>query len=138
MITFVIEKLIGLIGPIANLSKERRELRDNALRSILHALDETFLYYRDLDRGKPRNSETEAQLSKYWSAAAIPIRHIDEELALICDRKSEYWLYPEKWDEKRVREVGIALDDVRKHYRELLHPKFKSMTKYVSKGKRPT
>jgi hypothetical protein len=138
MITFVIEKLIGLIGPVASLSKERRELRDNALRSISHALDETYLYYRDLDRGKPRNFETEAQLAKYWSAAAIPIRHIDEELALICDQKSEYWLNPENWDQERVKEVGIALDDVRKHYRELLHPKFKNMAKYVSKEKRRT
>jgi hypothetical protein len=133
MITFVIEKLISLPRPVTSLSKERRELRDNALRSISHALDGTYLYYRDLDRGKPRNLETEAQLSRYWSAAAIPIRHIDEELAFICDQKSECWLNPETWDHERVKEVGIALDDVRKRYRGLLHPKLKSMEEYMKK-----
>jgi sugar lactone lactonase YvrE len=121
MITFVIEKLLGLIGPIANLSKERRELRDNALNSICLALDETYLYYRDLDHGRPRNLDREAQLAKYWSAAAIPIRHIDADLALTCDQKSEYWLNPETWGDQRVREVGIALDGVRTRYRSLLH-----------------
>ena len=123
MITFVIERLLGLIGPLTSLSHNRRELRDNALRAICTALDETFLYYRDLDNGKPRNLETEAQLSKYWSAAAIPIRHIDPDLALTCDQKSEYWLNPETWDDARVRNTGIALDDLRQRYRKLLNPR---------------
>lgn len=121
MITLIFERLIALIGPLANLSKERRELRDNALRSICNALDETYLYYRDIDRGSPRNLETEAQLARYWSAAAIPIRHIDNELALLCDQKSEYWLNPDTWDNDRVNTVGIALDNVRERYRRLLH-----------------
>jgi hypothetical protein len=37
------------------------------------------LYYRDLNSGSIRNLEKEAQLAKYWSAAAIPMRHFDEE-----------------------------------------------------------
>jgi len=120
MITFIIERLMGLVGPLMNLSHERRELRDNALRAICTALDETCLYYRSLENGKPRNLETEAQLSKYWSAAAIPIRHIDADLALTCDQKSEYWLNPETWDDARVRNTGIELDKVRQRYRGLL------------------
>jgi len=113
MITFVIERLIGLIGligPVANLTKERRELRDNALHSICHALDQTCLYCRDIDRGEPRNLGTEAQLATYWSAAAIPVRHFDRELAEICEYKSEYWLNPETWDSK-ANKVEIDLDN---------------------------
>ena len=122
MIQWVVEKLIALIGPISALRKENRELADNALRAISHALNETYLYYRDIERGKERNPEVEAQLSRYWSAAAIPIRHIDRGLAQTCERKSEYWLNPDTWDEAKVTETGIGLDDVRKKYRALLGP----------------
>lgn len=41
MLSFVIEKLISLMGPIATLSKDKRELKDNALRAISIALQET-------------------------------------------------------------------------------------------------
>jgi hypothetical protein len=99
MLEFVIEKLIALLGPIATLSKEKRELKDNALRSVSTALRETQLYYRDLGKGKERSMDIEAQLAKYWSAAAIPLRHIDEELAMACEHKAEYWVNPEQWSD---------------------------------------
>jgi hypothetical protein len=62
-------------------------------------------------------------LSRYWSAAAIPLRHIDNELAQICEYKSEYWVNPESWDPLRIQQLGIGLKDVRERYRRLLHPK---------------
>lgn len=64
MMEWVVERLIGLLGPIGTLSKDRRDLKDNALRSISNALLETQLYYRDLGRGHVRNIETETQLSR--------------------------------------------------------------------------
>ena len=123
MIERVVEQLISLLGPIAKLSKEKRELRDNALRSISNALNETYLYYRDIKRGKGRDPEVEAQLSRYWSAAAIPIRHIDNELANICEYKSEYWINPDNWNDGKIESLGIGLESVRKRYRSLLNPR---------------
>lgn len=122
MIEYVIDKLSALIEPAAAFSKERRELRDNALRAISHALNETYLYYRGMELGKPRDHDTEAQLAKYWSAAAIPLRHIDGELAMLCDQKSEYWINPDNWDQNKIKEIGIGLDSVRARYRKLLYP----------------
>lgn len=55
MIKEILDGLTKILGPIATLSKDRRELKDSALRAISNALDETFLYYRDLDKGSPRN-----------------------------------------------------------------------------------
>jgi hypothetical protein len=126
MIKDVIEGLINILGPIATLSKERRELKDSALRAISNALDETYLYYRDIDRGSLNNSEREALLSKYWSAAAIPMRHFDERLAGICDYKSEYWINPEQYSTEKIFELGIALEDVRRAYRKMLRPDFRN------------
>lgn len=119
----ILEMLTNLAGPIMKLSKDRRDLRDNALRAISHALNETYIYYSSLENGKRRNKETEAQLSKYWAAAAIPIRHLDKNLATTCEYKSEYWLYPTRWDDARIKKFGIALDEVRERYRELLQDK---------------
>lgn len=124
MLEFVIEKLIALLGPIANLSKEKRELKDNALRSVSTALRETQLYYRDLGKGKERSMDIEAQLAKYWSAAAIPLRHIDEELAMVCEHKAEYWVNPEQWSDEEIVRLGIKLEDVVQAYRNIAMPKF--------------
>lgn len=110
------------MGPIAALSRDQRDLKDSALRSISNALDETYLYYRDIDSGKPRNLDREGQLVKYWSAAAIPIRHFDENLAQICDEKAEFWLAPQSYSPEDISELGISLNNVRGAYRKLKNP----------------
>jgi hypothetical protein len=124
MLEYVVERLIGLLGPIATLSKDKRELKDNALRAISTALLETKLYYRDRQTGKPRNLDTEAQLAKYWSAAAIPLRHIDQELATTCEYKADFWVGPENWTDEELERVGIKLEDVTRAYRTMAMPKF--------------
>lgn len=122
MLEFVLDKLITLLGPISTLSREKRELRDNALRAISHALTETYLYYRSIERGGEHNHETEDQLVRYWSAAAIPLRHIDAELARVCQDKSDYWLSPDSYSSKQVKELGIRLLDVKRAYRQMAIP----------------
>lgn len=123
MIEWVVEKFIALIPSFEKASSLRRDMQDNALRAISHALNETFIYYRDIDAGKPRSPDIEAQLSRYWSAAAIPLRHIDDELAQICEHKSEYWINPDNWDSEKIEHLGIGLAKVRDQYRSLLAPK---------------
>jgi hypothetical protein len=119
----IVKSLFGVVPSLLSLPKERRELRDNALRGILVALDETYLYFRDIDRGKGRDQEREALLVRYWSAAAIPMHHIDRNLARRCDMKAEYWLNPERYTVEHVKELGISLESVRNAYRTLLEPK---------------
>lgn len=122
MIKEILDGLTKILGPIATLSKDRRELKDSALRAISNALDETFLYYRDLEKGSQRNLEREALLAKYWSAAAIPMRHFDEHLSNVCDLKSEYWINPNNYQPEDIKKLGIGLNDVRQAYRKMLRP----------------
>lgn len=122
MIEMLATRLTALLGPLRAMSRDNREMRDNALRSISHALNETYIYYRGLNRGKERDIEIEDQLSRYWAAAAIPIRHLDDELAMICEHKSEYWLNPEQWSAEQVSGFGIELEKVRDSYRNQLRP----------------
>ena len=122
MIEVVLDRFIALLGPIATLSRDKRELKDNALRAISHALTETHIYYSSLNRGNDRNLETEAQLARYWSAASIPLRHIDPDLAQTCEHKSEYWVSPENFSEEQVKETGIRLTEVKNAYKQLAIP----------------
>lgn len=122
MIEWVVERVVSLIPALERSSTTKRELKDNALRAISHALNETYLYYRNMEKGKERDLEIESQLSKYWAAAAIPLRHIDQELASACEYKSEYWINPEGWNHEKIKQLGIGLDHVRKQYRSLLVP----------------
>jgi hypothetical protein len=119
----IIKSLFGVVPTLLSLSKDHRELRDNALRGILVALDETYLYYRDLNRGKARDLDRETLLVRYWSAAAIPMRHVDADLAQRCDQKAEYWLNPKRYSHDDIKELDIGLESVRNAYRTLLQPK---------------
>jgi hypothetical protein len=119
----IINSLFSAMPTLLSFSKERRELRDNALRAIIVALDATYLYYRDLSHGRSRDLDREAQLVHYWSAAAIPMRHVDPYLAERCDQKAEYWLNPEHYTREDIKELDIGLESVRNAYRTLLQPR---------------
>jgi hypothetical protein len=120
MINEIIDKLTNLLGPIATLSKDRRELKDSALRAISVALNETYFYYRDLKKGSNRSIDRENSLAKYWSAAAIPLRHIDTDLANVCEHKSEFWINPDNYENEEIERLGIGLNSVRQAYRKML------------------
>jgi len=120
----ILNGLTKILGPIATLSKDKRELKDSALRAISNALDETFIYYRDLEKGAKRSLEREELLVKYWSAAAIPMRHFDANLSQLCDIKSEFWINPDRYSGNEIKELGIGLNDVRVAYRKLLGSRF--------------
>ncbi|MBV34516.1 MAG: hypothetical protein CMP47_03555 [Rickettsiales bacterium] len=119
-VTWVLERLISLIPTIDKVSKDKREVADNALRSISHALTETCIYVNQYTKHDKCDTEIEAQLSRYWSAAAIPLRHLDLELSKICEYKSEYWLDPSSWTGKNTRGIAIDLESVREKYRAKL------------------
>lgn len=120
MIEWVVERLIDLIPNFGAVAKDRRELADSALRAVSVALNETYIYQTNYQRIGRRDIDTEQQLVRYWSAAAIPLRHIDQEMASICEYKSEYWLNPENWRPENAQGLNIDLKLVRDKYRNKL------------------
>jgi hypothetical protein len=90
------------------------------LRGIKQALHETYVYCRGIENGGSRDPDMEAQLAHYWAAAAIPVRKLNGELAARCDRKSEYWINPERYSDQDLQDLGIELRSVRQEYQELL------------------
>ena len=118
---WLIERLISLIPIISKFSKDKREIADNALIAISNALSETLLYLAHIRTGGGKDRIREEQLARYWSAAAVPVRHLDSELADLCLYKSDSWTNPDRWDSSRVAQYGIDIESVRKKYTELLH-----------------
>lgn len=125
MLNEILQGLGNILGPIATASRERTQMKDEALRAISHALDETCLYYRDIGHGRLQNRDREAMLVKYWSAAAISLRHFDQNLAMRCDTKAEYWLNPENYSTEDINNLGISLESVRQAYRKMLRPDYR-------------
>jgi hypothetical protein len=109
---YLIKSLGLLFDKITSLRKENKVEFDNALRRISHALNETYLYYSNIESTGP-NKNTEAQLARLWAAAAIPIRHFDKNLAMACEHKSEYWANPASFSNSDImkwsRKTGQAV-----------------------------
>ncbi len=89
---------------------------------------ETELYYASYGR-KGRDQEREEQLARYWAAAAIPLRHIDPDMAMTCEHKANFWVNPDNFTAAEVKWFGIGLKKVRGQYQALLFPKFASATR---------
>lgn len=51
MFEYLPKQFSSLLGLLQNLSKDKRELKDNALRSVSHALNAIYLYYNSLSKG---------------------------------------------------------------------------------------
>ena len=116
----IFDKVLNVLGLIRDRKVERDEKIDASLHALYAALSETKAYVVTLKEGTERNRPKEHSLARMWHDASVPLRHIEPELAHKCFLKGSYWLEPEAWDEVRVQENQIALDQVFEETRELL------------------
>jgi len=56
-----------------------------------------------------------------WYEASIPLRHVDKDLANICNLKGGYWTNSDIWGDLETGEYDIALTNVETKVRELLN-----------------
>lgn len=98
---------------------KRDEKLESALKTLNTALEKTKAYVISINSGEPKSRDKEHELASLWHDASVPLRHIDRELARICHLKGGYWLEPETWDEARIENNQIALDNVSKKIKEL-------------------
>jgi len=115
----MLEALVGLLPFLGELFKDaskKRGLQDErgqaAVEAILRAVNETKLYLSALSRGSPRDTNREAELSRHWTDAAAKLRAIDQDLAMRCRLKGEYWTDPDTWDAQELQKARIFLTQV--------------------------
>jgi hypothetical protein len=119
MIEYLLDKLEQLLDIRREKKKERRLLVDDALRAVSIALNETEIYYAKLERGLPKDQHAEEQLARYWSAASVPLRHVDPSFADRCEHKSRYWVDREQWSDDMDKKYDIRLGTIAKRIRRL-------------------
>jgi len=119
MIEWVVDKVFEIIPALSELRSTQRELADEAITRISDALTETSIYVTHIGDGGEPDTARQEELARLWARAAIPIRHIDQELSDICENKSRYWINPGDWPPDLVKEKGIGIYQVRDRYRDL-------------------
>ena len=119
MIEQVITALKECVDRIRVSTIRRTDQQNAALLAILAAVQETKVYIRDFTH-RPRNPDKEAELSRLWIKAALPVRHVDIDLADRCLLKAEYWLHPDEWTGARIRQFRLGLDNIHEYCKQLL------------------
>lgn len=101
--------------------KERKEEKDDdAIRSVLSAVNKTKLYLASRDRGEPIDRDAEANLVELWQSASVHVRKTDPDLAYRLQEKAEYWANPENWSVDEIISNGIQIDKIADEAKKLL------------------
>jgi hypothetical protein len=116
----IFDKFLKIVGLIRSGEIQRNEQIDQSLHALYDALAETKKYVARLNEGQPHDRRHEMEIAHMWHKASVPIRHIDSDLAHKCFIKGSYWHDPKSWTDVKVRESGIALDQVLESTKQLL------------------
>jgi len=116
----MIEGLKTLLEYFRDERHRREDKADAALAAIYAAANETKLYIRKAQRTGRSEGKKEEELSRLWTAAAVPIRHFDRDLADRCLMKGRYWVDPASWSVEDIVRFRIGIDEVFEEARELL------------------
>jgi hypothetical protein len=120
MVELVISALYSFLERVSRARNRRTERHDQALAAIYVAANETRMYIRDSKKAKNRNKSREAKLVRLWTKAAVPVRHIDRDLADRCLLKADFWINPTQWTPAQVKKFGIRIDEIYEYSRQLL------------------
>lgn len=119
----MIKGLIELLKYFQDERHYKTDKRDEALKAINEAVQETRKHIRKVDEGEPENIDKEMELSSLWSKAAIPARYFSKQLAEKCYIKSGYWSEPDTWNYAQIKGEGITLDHIQEELKKLLKKK---------------
>jgi hypothetical protein len=102
----------------ANLEHNKED--KTALKSIYKALSETKSYFADR-KTMPINRERERQISNLWFDSSSELKSIDQELAIKCFMKGDFWTDPDNWKQDDGVKINISIDEMTKLAKELLN-----------------
>jgi len=105
--------ILQALGLIPRDKTRRSQHQEDTLQAISRAYHSTTKYYAALDRGKPRDKNTELDLAQQWESASIFVREYDSTLAQRLGLKSRFWREDGAWSDEMIDGAGIQLDRVR-------------------------
>ncbi|EPG2746669.1 TPA: hypothetical protein MAS44_001403 [Klebsiella pneumoniae] len=101
--------ITGLWECYLSWSKQKRELTISKLEALSNLLIDNQAYLRDFSHKGVKDIQRELELAKEWKRVGLLFQDIAPDLSEICERKSDYWIYSDRYTKQKVNELGITI-----------------------------
>ena len=109
MVEYISATINGLWECYLSWSKQKRELTISKLEALSNLLIDNRAYLRDFAHQGIKDAQKELGLAKEWRRVGLLFQDISPELSDICEQKSDYWIYSDRYTKQKVNELGITI-----------------------------
>lgn len=109
MVEYISATINGLWECYLSWSKQKRELTISKLEALSNLLIDNRAYLRDFAHQGIKDAQKELELAKEWRRVALLFQDISPELSYLCEQKSDYWIYSDRYTKQKVNELGITI-----------------------------
>ncbi len=109
MVEYISATINGLWECYLSWSKQKRELTISKLEALSNLLIDNRAYLRDFAHQGIKNAQKELELAKEWRRVGLLFQDISPELSYLCEQKSDYWIYSDRYTKQKVNELGITI-----------------------------
>ena len=109
MVEYISATINGLWECYLSWSKQKRELTISKLEATSNLLIDNRAYLRDFAHQGIKDAQKELELAKEWRRVGLLFQDISPELSYLCEQKSDYWIYSDRYTKQKVNELGITI-----------------------------
>ncbi len=109
MVEYISATINGLWECYLSWSKQKRELTISKLEALSNLLIYNRAYLRDFAHQGIKDDQKELELAKEWRRVGLLFQDISPELSYLCEQKSDYWIYSDRYTKQKVNELGITI-----------------------------
>ncbi len=109
MVEYISATINGLWECYLSWSKQKRELTISKLEALSNLLIDNRAYLRDFAHQGIKDDQKELELAKEWRRVGLLFQDISPELSYLCEQKSDYWIYSDRYTKQKVNELGITI-----------------------------
>ncbi|BDO12692.1 hypothetical protein KAM644c_17580 [Klebsiella quasipneumoniae subsp. quasipneumoniae] len=109
MVEYISATINGLWECYLSWSKQKRELTISKLEALSNLLIDNRAYLRDFAHQGIKDAQKELELAKEWRRVGLLFQDISPELSYLCEQKSDYWIYSDRYTKRKVNELGITI-----------------------------
>lgn len=109
MVEYISATINGLWECYLSWSKQKRELTISKLEALSNLLIDNRAYLRDFAHQGIKDAQKELELAKEWRRVGLLFQDIYPELSYLCEQKSDYWIYSDRYTKQKVNELGITI-----------------------------
>ena len=109
MVEYISATINGLWECYLSWSKQKRELTISKLEALSNLFIDNRAYLRDFAHQGIKDDQKELELAKEWRRVGLLFQDISPELSYLCEQKSDYWIYSDRYTKQKVNELGITI-----------------------------